>query len=36
LFRAKDIKTQMESDLENEKRIRVDFENKMIRLKEEA
>jgi len=34
--RAKDIKLQMEGELENEKRMRVDFENKMIRLKEES
>jgi hypothetical protein len=34
--RARDLKQQFESDLEGEKRMRVDFENKMIRLKEEA
>lgn len=26
----------MESDLENEKRMRVEFENKLLRLKDEA
>jgi hypothetical protein len=34
--RAKDLRSQMENDFESEKRIRVDFENKMIRLKDEA
>ena len=34
--RAKDIRSQFETDFESEKRMRVDFENKMIKLKDEA
>lgn len=34
--RARDLKQQFEGELEGEKRMRVDFENKMIRLKEDA
>lgn len=34
--RAKDLKGQMDADLESEKRMRIEFENKMIRLKEES
>ena len=34
--RAKDIRSQFETDFESEKRMRVDFENKLIKLKDEA
>lgn len=34
--KARDLKGQMEAELEGEKRSRIDFENRMIRLKEEA
>lgn len=34
--KTKDIKDKLEVDLENERRMRIDFENKMIKLKDEA
>lgn len=34
--RAKELRSTMENDLESEKRMRIDFENKLIKLKEES
>lgn len=34
--RARDLRTSFESELEAEKRQRVDFENKLIRLKDDS
>ncbi len=34
--KTKEIKDKLEVDLENERRMRIEFENKMIKLKDEA